>query len=117
MAAFPIVLVTVAVLWYLKKRPFLWFEYVTWVTPGVTYWFLWDIMGWEFAFSGKTMGNLIEPLFLGAIVGVLFVVRVLFGLKRPAQRGTAAAVFLVLSNAAAAAVQIVTPGIPIIATR
>ncbi len=62
------------------------------------------------------MGNLLEPLFLGAIVGVLFVARVLFGLKRPDQRGTAAALFLVLSNASAAGVQVVTPGIPIIPT-
>jgi len=53
MAALPIVLVTVAVLWYLKKRPFLWFEYVTWVTPSVTYWFLWDIMGGSSRFLGR----------------------------------------------------------------
>src|SRR5438477_12867698 len=112
MAALPIVLLTVAVLWYRKKYPLLRFEYLTWITPGVTYWFLWDIMGWEFAFSGKTMGNLIEPFFLGVIVGVLFVARVLFGLRRPAQRGTAAALFLALSNIAAVAVQVVTPGIP-----
>jgi hypothetical protein len=113
MTALPVVLAAIAMLWYLKRFPLLWFEYITWLTPGITYWFLWDVMRWEFRFPGKTMGNLIEPFFLGLIVGVFFVARVLFGLKRPAQQITAAALFLGLSNAAAVAIQVMTPGIPL----
>lgn len=98
--------------WLWKRMTVRWFECIAWLLPGITYWYLWDVQRWEFAFPGKTMANLVEPFYLAVVVAVLFVGRLVLARWFPRPSPVPFVLFLVLSNISAVLVQVLTPGLP-----
>jgi len=87
-------------------------EYVAWLFPGITYWLLFEPLHLEQAFAGKTLANLIEPIVIGVLCGILFGLRVLVGATNPRLNKVAALWFLGLSNVVALAVFVLMPNLP-----
>ena len=95
------------------KRPHLFpYDYFAWVLPGLTYWVLVGPLDLEQAFRGKTLANLVEPILIGVISGLLFGLRVLMGVRSDRINKTASLWFVALSNVAAVAVFILMPSLP-----
>ena len=103
---------TILVARLLRKPVFLSFEYFSWLLPGLLYWLLLVPLHLEQAFRGKTLGNLGEPVFLGVICGVLFVLRSMLGAMAVSRTAPAAWWNLGLSNFAACALFILMPSLP-----
>ena len=97
----------------LLRRPrVLVFEHFTWVLPGITSWLLLAPLGLEQAFRGKSLSNLArEPRIIAALASVLFLVRLIVGVRLPAHNRSVARWFVGLSNLLAAVVFVAMPGI------
>lgn len=104
--------ITILVVLVRRKPLLLPFEYVSWVLPGLTYWFLFGPLDLEQAFRGKTCGNIGEPGVVGVITGFLFVARVVIGALNPRWNKIAALCCLVGSNLAALGVLVLMPELP-----
>jgi hypothetical protein len=96
-----------------RKKPHIFpFELVAWLLPGILYWMLLEPLGLEQAFLGKSMGNVFaEPLLIGLLTGVLFLLRLAAGAKRPEKNLAAAWSCIVYSVLASVVVFTLVPGI------